>query len=275
MHSELVLDIKGLSKRFGQNTVVEGIDLQVRRGEVVAIIGPSGAGKSTLLRCANYLTPFEQGTLTVLGHELRGTDETGHPPSREVLTRIRSQVGMVFQSFNLFPHLTVIENIVLGPMEVKGLSRADAEANALRLLKRVGLAEKQNVFPRRLSGGQQQRVAICRALAMEPELMLFDEPTSALDPELVGEVLKVMKDLATEGMTMLVVTHEMGFARDVAHRVVVMADRGIVESGPAHEIFNNPRERRTQSFLRRVLERTAEDEAEDANGARGERSVNA
>jgi polar amino acid transport system ATP-binding protein len=254
-----VLEIRGLHKRFGHNTILRNIGLDVEQGEVVAIIGPSGAGKSTLLRCINYLQPFESGTITVLGHVLQGT-ETGWKPSHRDLTEIRSKVGMVFQRFNLFPHLTTLENIILAPMDVKGVAKEEAQVEARRLLDLVGLADKEHTYPRNLSGGQQQRVAICRALAMHPELMLFDEPTSALDPELVGDVLDVIRQLADDGMTMLLVTHEMSFAREVADTVVVMADQQIIESGPARRVLTNPEHPRTRSFLRRVLDHTGSEE---------------
>ncbi|MCL6633331.1 MAG: amino acid ABC transporter ATP-binding protein [Alicyclobacillus herbarius] len=250
-----MLEIRGLYKRFGAQPILRDIHLDVSPGEVVAIIGPSGAGKSTLLRCVNYLQPFERGTIHVLGHVLHGT-ESGKPPSHKQLTEIRSKVGMVFQRFNLFPHLTALENIILAPMDVNGVSRADAEEEARRLLEVVGLADKADAYPRNLSGGQQQRVAICRALAMHPELMLFDEPTSALDPELVGDVLDVIRQLADDGMTMMLATHEMAFAREVADTVIVMADQQIIESGPARRVLTHPEHPRTQAFLRRVLDHT-------------------
>ena len=255
---EPVIEASRLCKRFGRNAVLEDVDLRVRLGEVVAIIGPSGAGKSTFLRCLNHLHAFERGRLRVLEHELRGTEEPGYArPTSATLTEIRTHVGMVFQTFNLFPHLTVLENVTLGPTEVRRLPRAQAEDLALQLLARVGLREKARAYPRRLSGGQQQRVAICRALAMQPRVLLFDEPSSMLDPELVGEVLAVIRELAEEGMTMVLATHEMSFARDVADTVVFMADRRVVESGPAVQVLTEPREGRTRVFLRRVLERAA------------------
>lgn len=263
-----VVQVTGLWKRFGTAVVLENVDFQVAPGEVVAIIGPSGAGKSTFLRCVNYLQAFERGRLRVLAHELRGLEEPDYiRPSRAVLSAIRAQVGMVFQSFNLFPHLTVLDNITLGPRETRRLPRDEAEAAAMALLARVGLQDRARSYPRRLSGGQQQRVAICRALAMQPRIMLFDEPTSMLDPELVGEVLAVIRELADEGMTMLLATHEMSFARDVADTVAFMAERRIVEVGPARQVLTAPRARRTRAFLRRVLEQVpvAEDDLEDGS----------
>lgn len=254
---EVVVDVRGLTKRFGEHVIFEEVSLQVERSEVVAIVGPSGAGKSTFIRCLNYLHPFEAGTVTILGHELHGTAEGTRPPSRAVLREIRTHVGMVFQSFNLFHHLTVMDNIVLAPVEVKRVPRREAVERARDLLAMMGLADKADVYPRRLSGGQQQRVAICRALAMEPQIMLFDEPTSMLDPELVGEVLEAIQTLAEQGMTMLLVTHEMMFARDVADTVVVMADGGVVEAGAARDVLERPQAERTRAFLRRVLRHAA------------------
>lgn len=262
MSNEVALDIQHLTKRFGKLTILEDVSLTVASGEVVAVIGPSGAGKSTLLRCVNYLHPFERGQITILGRKLHGI-EVGPAPDRKSLTDIRSQVGMVFQRFNLFPHLTALENVILGPMEVSGTSRDEAVADAERLLDLVGLKAKRDVYPRRLSGGQQQRVAICRALAMHPKLMLFDEPTSALDPELVGDVLAVIRQLADDGMTMLLATHEMSFARDVADTVIFMANKRIVETGPARDVLTSPKEERTRTFLRRVLEQEAAGDSED------------
>lgn len=256
MQPSTVVDVQGLHKWFGRHEVLAGVDLHVRKGQVVAIIGPSGAGKSTLLRCINYLVPFESGSVDILGERLVGTQHATPADRRGMASRlrlIRTRVGMVFQSFNLFPHLSVLDNVALGPRQVLGQSRHEAEERALALLQRVGLAEKRSAFPRQLSGGQQQRVAICRALAMGPEVMLFDEVTSMLDPELVGEVLDVMGELADEGMTMLVVTHEMAFARDVADMIVVMADGKIIESGDPNHVFTSPTEERTRVFLQRVL----------------------
>jgi polar amino acid transport system ATP-binding protein len=237
----VLVDVVGATKRFGDHTVLENVDLQVRSGEVVVIIGPSGAGKSTFLRCLNGLERLDEGSVSIAGEPLRYT-ESG-------LNRTRQHVGMVFQSFNLFPHWTVLENVMSGPVHVLRRARPQARAAALELLDRVGLAEKALAYPSSLSGGQQQRVAIARALAMHPDLMLFDEPTSALDPELVGEVLGVMRDLAASGMTMIVVTHEMRFARRAAHRVVLMADGGIAEQGPPEQVLENPRSERARRFL--------------------------
>lgn len=250
MSNDVVIRADRLSKRFGTLTVFEDVSIEVKKREVVAIIGPSGAGKSTFIRCINYLHTFNQGTLEILGHTIVG----GHNhPSKDVLQDIRTRVGMVFQTFNLFPHLNVIENITLAPVEVKKMPRAQANARAMELLEMVGLPHKAEMYPKRLSGGEQQRVAICRALAMEPEVMLFDEPTSMLDPELVGEVLAAIRRLAKEGMTMVLVTHEMQFAKEVADTVVIMADHGVVEKGPAREVLESPRTERAQSFLHRVL----------------------
>ncbi len=240
-----MIKIQGLEKRFGNLQVLKGIDLEVRRGEVVVVIGPSGSGKSTLLRCINQLEVPSAGTITVEGKPV--------PAGGRELDEIREELGMVFQRFNLFPHMTVLKNITLAPLKVRKVSPAKAEEIARALLEKVGLANRAGAYPAHLSGGQQQRVAIARALAMQPKVMLFDEPTSALDPELVGEVLEVMKQLAREGMTMVVVTHEMGFAREVAHRVVFMDEGRIVEEGAPEQIFSNPREERTQAFLRKVL----------------------
>ncbi|WP_275973827.1 amino acid ABC transporter ATP-binding protein [Thermus brockianus] len=241
---EPIIRIRNLQKWFGSLHVLKGIDLEVAPGEKLVIIGPSGSGKSTLIRCINRLEDFQEGEVVVDGLNVK--DE-------RALREVRREVGMVFQQFNLFPHMTVLENITLAPMRVRGWSREKAERKALELLERVGILDQARKYPAELSGGQQQRVAIARALAMEPKVMLFDEPTSALDPEMVGEVLDVMRDLARGGMTMLVVTHEMGFAREVADRVVFM-DRGqVVEEGRPEEIFTRPKEERTRAFLERVL----------------------
>jgi ABC-type polar amino acid transport system ATPase subunit len=240
-----VISIQGLHKKFGALHVLKGIDLEVKQGEVVVVIGPSGSGKSTLLRCINRLEEPSGGTISVAGETV--------PAGGRALDHVREELGMVFQRFNLYPHMTVLKNVTLGPRKVRGIEAAKAEALARELLVKVGLADKADAYPSHLSGGQQQRVAIARALAMQPKAMLFDEPTSALDPELVGEVLEVMKQLAREGMTMVVVTHEMGFARDVAHRVIFMDEGRIVEQGPPEEIFRNPKEERTRTFLRKVL----------------------
>ncbi|MCU0886734.1 MAG: amino acid ABC transporter ATP-binding protein [Rubritepida sp.] len=240
-----MIEIRGLTKSFGANRVLDGISLTVAEGEVVCVIGPSGSGKSTLLRCVNGLEGYEGGEVRVNG---RRVDR-----ARPEIRAIRREVAMVFQRFNLFPHRTALGNVTEGPIFAGGMPRAEAEAQARALLAQVGLAGKEGAYPSQLSGGQQQRVAIARALAMRPRAVLFDEPTSALDPELVGEVLTVMRDLARQGMTMAVVTHEMGFAREVADRVVFM-DRGrVVEEGAPAELLAAPREPRTQEFLRRVL----------------------
>lgn len=250
-----MINVRNLWKRYGRIEVLKGIDLEVPQGNVTCLIGPSGSGKSTLLRCVNHLEKPSAGRIEVDG-ELIGYREKGgnlYEISEKDAARQRVDIGMVFQHFNLFTHRTVLENIIEAPVQVRGEARDSAEAYARELLERVGLAHKANAYPVQLSGGQQQRVAIARALAMRPKLMLFDEPTSALDPELVGEVLGVMRDLADEGMTMLVVTHEMGFAREVADTVAFM-DGGVVqELGPAAEVINNPQNRRTQEFLSSIL----------------------
>jgi len=245
-----MIQIRHLSKSFGRNHVLKGIDFDVAPSEVVVVIGPSGSGKSTLLRCCNGLENAQAGTIDICGERL--LDE-GTMLSEQKLNRLRTHVGMVFQSFNLFPHLSVMDNITVGPKTLLGLSTQQAQTRAQTLLDKVGLADKVNAMPASLSGGQKQRVAIARALAMEPKVMLFDEPTSALDPELVGEVLGVMKLLAHEGMTMMVVTHEMGFAREVADRVAVMDQGKIIEIDTPSVIFNQPKETRTREFLHAVL----------------------
>ena len=236
--------IENLHKALGKVEVLKGVNLHIKPKEVVALIGPSGSGKSTLLRCMNYLEEPTSGKVTVDGTPLDG--ETN-------INKVREEVGMVFQRFNLFPHMTALENIMLAPMKVKKISQAEAKKKAEELLARVGLADKANNYPSQLSGGQQQRVAIARALAMEPKVMLFDEPTSALDPEMVGEVLDVMRSLAKEGMTMAIVTHEMGFAREVADRVLFIDGGGILEQGTPEELFAHPQQERTKSFLSKVL----------------------
>lgn len=246
----LMVSAQGLNKWFGSHHVLKDINFTVRPSEVVVIIGPSGSGKSTLLRCCNALEVPEQGTLVINGTTLL---DQGRLLSEKSLNQFRHEVGMVFQSFNLFPHLSVLNNVTVGPKMLLRTAVTSAESTAMELLRKVGLHEKANVYPSTLSGGQKQRVAIARALAMGPKVMLFDEPTSALDPELVGEVLKVMKDLAEEGMTMLVVTHEMGFAREIADTVIVMEDGRIIEQGPPSQIFGQPVNPRTQSFLQAVL----------------------
>ncbi|ERJ89439.1 glutamine ABC transporter, ATP-binding protein GlnQ [Selenomonas sp. oral taxon 892 str. F0426] len=239
-----MIEIKGLRKSFGADEVLKGIDLSIDEKEVVVIIGPSGSGKSTLLRCMNHLEEPTAGEVVVDGITLS---------SEANINKVREEVGMVFQRFNLFPHMTVLENIMLAPMKVKHTARDEAEKTARELLARVGLAEKADAYPDNLSGGQQQRVAIARALAMRPKVMLFDEPTSALDPEMVGEVLDVMRALANEGMTMVIVTHEMGFAREVGDRLLFVDEGRIIESGAPREVFEHPKEERTRSFLSKVL----------------------
>jgi polar amino acid transport system ATP-binding protein len=246
---------EGVHKRFGRLEVLKGIDLEVGAGEVMCLLGPSGSGKSTFLRCINHLEKINSGMLSVDG-ELVGYRQSGDTlyelPEREV-TRKRAEIGMVFQHFNLFPHMTALENVTLAPVRVLKVSRDEARRRGTELLERVGLADKVNTYPVALSGGQQQRVAIARALAMKPKLMLFDEPTSALDPELVGEVLDVMRGLARDGMTMIAVTHEMGFAREVADMVVFMDGGVVVESGPPRDVLVAPRHERTKAFLSKVL----------------------
>lgn len=244
--------LKDLHKHFGKLEVLKGIDLEVANSEVLVLIGPSGSGKSTLLRCLNHLESPSSGEIFVDGVRVNRTDLSRRAFQRH-LNEVRTHMGMVFQHFNLFPHKTVLENLIEAPTQVLGLERAEAEREALELLERVGLTDKRDVYPANLSGGQQQRVAIARALAMRPSVMLFDEVTSALDPELVGEVLGVMEDLAREGMTMIVVTHEMGFAERVADRVVFMAEGEIQEEGSPEQIFSTPREERTRKFLADVL----------------------
>jgi polar amino acid transport system ATP-binding protein len=250
-----MVQAEGVRKRYGRVEVLQGIDLEVPKGAVMCIIGPSGSGKSTFLRCINHLEKVDGGRLTVDG-QMVGYRESGgrlyELRDREVCQR-RAEVGMVFQHFNLFPHMTVLDNVTIGPVKVKGEARTSATRRAGELLDQVGLAEKSGAYPRQLSGGQQQRVAIARALAMQPKLMLFDEPTSALDPELVGDVLDVMRSLADKGMTMIVVTHEMGFAREVGDSLVFMDQGVIVESGPPREVLSNPKQERTQAFLSRIL----------------------
>ena len=251
---DLLVDAVNVIKSFHHQKVLDGVDLKVRRGEVVVLLGPSGSGKTTLLRCVNQLETIDGGRIFVDG-ELMGYREKGgvlHRLKDSEIAAQRREIGMVFQRFNLFPHMTAVQNVMEGPVQVKGEPRAAARQRALALLDRVGLSDRTEHYPAQLSGGQQQRVAIARALAMQPKLMLFDEPTSALDPELVDEVLAVMKELAREGTTMIVVTHEMGFARDVADRVAFMSDGVVVEEGSPSQVINNPRHQRTQAFLRRV-----------------------
>jgi ABC-type polar amino acid transport system ATPase subunit len=253
--SQPLVVIEGLVKRYGSETVLNDVSLNVSAGQVMVVIGPSGSGKSTLLRCVARLEPIQEGQILIDGEVVaKGTDEPD-AAAPKAARQLRHEVGMVFQSFNLFPHLTVIENVTLAPRRVLGMAPAEAEAVGMDLLHRVGLADKRDVHPSRLSGGQQQRAAIARALAMRPRVMLFDEVTSALDPELVGEVLKTMRELAEGGMTMLVVTHEMGFARDVADDVIFMDRGAIVERAPPDRIFADPAEPRTRAFLERLLER--------------------
>ncbi|MBP3036825.1 amino acid ABC transporter ATP-binding protein [Arthrobacter sp. zg-ZUI100] len=239
------IQTRGLRKSYGSNEVLKGLDVTVAEGEVVCVIGPSGSGKSTFLRCLNKLEDITAGEVEVNGYSL--TDP------KVDLNKVRQNIGMVFQHFNLFPHMSVLQNVMLAPLELKKGSKAEVRANALRLLKQVGLEDKADARPAQLSGGQKQRVAIARALAMAPDIMLFDEATSALDPEMVGEVLQVIRDLAKAGMTMVVVTHEMGFAREVADRVIFMADGHIVEEGAPEQLFSAPEQPRLQDFLAKVL----------------------
>lgn len=240
-----MITVENLHKSFGNNHVLRGINETIEQGEKVVVIGPSGSGKSTFLRCLNLLETPTDGKIYVDGECI--TDKKTN------INKVRQKMGMVFQHFNLFPHLTVLKNLTLAPTKLKLLPKADAEKKAIELLERVGLGDKIHAYPKQLSGGQQQRVGIARALAMNPEIMLFDEPTSALDPEMVGEVLNVMKQLADEGMTMIVVTHEMGFAREVASRVLFMDEGTIIEQGTPDEIFNHPQNERTKSFLSKIL----------------------
>jgi general L-amino acid transport system ATP-binding protein len=242
---DLIIEMQGVVKRFGSFTALDGIDLNVARTEVVVVIGPSGSGKSTMIRCINRLEEHDEGRIVVDGVEL----------SRDLrnIQEIRRETGMVFQQFNLFPHLTVLDNIMLAPRQVRRMPKREAEKLAMELLEQVRIPEQAKKYPGQLSGGQQQRVAIARSLAMKPKVMMFDEPTSALDPEMINEVLDTMKDLAAGGMTMIVVTHEMGFAREVADRVVFMADGQIVEVGPPEHFFSDPREDRTKLFLSQIL----------------------
>ena len=243
--SETLISIKNLHKYFGKNEVLKGIDLDTKQGEVLVIIGPSGSGKSTFLRTMNLLEVPTKGSITFEGVDI--TDKSND------IFKMREKMGMVFQQFNLFPNMTVLENITLSPIKTKGLSKAEAEEKAYQLLDKVGLRDKAAAYPQSLSGGQQQRIAIARGLAMDPDVLLFDEPTSALDPEMVGEVLSVMQDLAKSGMTMAIVTHEMGFAHEVADRVIFMDDGIIVEEGAPEEVFKNAKEERTRDFLGKVL----------------------
>jgi len=246
-----MIRVRGLHKYFGPLHVIKGVDLDVMPREVVVIIGPSGGGKSTFLRCLNFLEAPSAGTIEIDGVEIKARASSAL--NRRQIREIRKKAGMVFQQFNLFPHMTALQNIIEAPLTVKGMSRDQALAKAEEMLNWVGLSEKRDEYPSRLSGGQQQRVAIARALAMEPKIMLFDEPTSALDPELIGEVVEVMERLANQGMTMVVVTHELHFARDVSDRVILMADGVWAEMGPPEELFTNPKEDRTRQFLAHIL----------------------
>ena len=245
MSAKALIQVKDLRKQFGKQEVLKGITTEIKAGEVVCVIGPSGSGKSTFLRCLNRLEEPSSGRILFEGEDLcdKKTD----------IDRVRQRMGMVFQQFNLFPHMNILKNLTIGPIELQKRSREEAEAYAMELLHKVGLAERANAYPQQLSGGQQQRIAIVRALCMKPDVMLFDEPTSALDPEMVGEVLNVMKDLAAQKMTMVVVTHEMGFAREVASRVMFLADGYFLEEGNPAELFGNPKNERLQSFLSKVL----------------------
>ncbi len=250
-----MIQATGLHKHFGALHVLQGVDLTVQRGEVVAVLGPSGSGKSTLLRCLNHLETIDHGSIRIAGNTLASADSAGvaRYVADSEIRRVCRHTGMVFQHFNLFPHLTVLQNLIEAPVTVKKLPRARAVPLAEALLAKVGLADKRDAYPNRLSGGQKQRVAIARALAMQPDILLFDEPTSALDPELTGEVLRTMRALAEERMTMLVVTHEMAFAREVAHRIVFMDEGRIVEDRPAREFFASPRHERARAFLQHML----------------------
>lgn len=253
--SEVMVKSEGVCKRFGRLEVLKGIDLEVRRGEVMCMLGPSGSGKSTFLRCINHLEEINAGRLSVDGELVGYREKDGklYELHERVVARKRAEIGMVFQHFNLFPHMTAMENVMLAPVQVTKADRADVRQRAQALLERVGLGDKLDTYPVALSGGQQQRVAIARALAMQPKLMLFDEPTSALDPELVGDVLDVMRQLAKDGMTMIVVTHEMGFAREVADTAVFMDDGVVVESGKPAQVLVSPQHERTKAFLSKVL----------------------
>jgi polar amino acid transport system ATP-binding protein len=252
---QLMVRAEGVRKSFGQVEVLKGVDLEVRAGQVVCVIGPSGSGKSTFLRCINHLEKVTAGRLWVNGHLVGYRERAGklHELRDKEVSAQRQDIGMVFQRFNLFPHMTALENVMEAPVQVKGVRREEARRRGIELLERVGLAERVHNYPNQLSGGQQQRVAIARALAMEPSLMLFDEPTSALDPELVGEVLDVMRGLAGSGMTMVVVTHEMGFAREVGDSLVFMDDGVVVEAGDPRQVLSAPQHVRTQAFLSKVL----------------------
>jgi polar amino acid transport system ATP-binding protein len=253
--TDVVVRAEGVRKSFGSNEVLRGIDLEVHGGEVMCVIGPSGSGKSTFLRCINHLEKVDAGRLSVDGHLVGYAERNGrlHELRESEVAQRRAEIGMVFQRFNLFPHMSALGNVVEAPIRVRGMAKADAVTRGRELLDRVGLGDRCDAYPRQLSGGQQQRVAIARALAMDPKLMLFDEPTSALDPELVGDVLDVMRDLAGSGMTMIVVTHEMGFAREVGDRLAFMDEGVVVESGTPRDVISNPQHERTRSFLSKVL----------------------
>ena len=259
INATTIVVAQGVEKSFGKLQVLKGIDLDVRKGEVVVIVGASGSGKTTFIRCINHLEKIEKGRIEVNGHLIGYVERNGHlvEDRERNIARQRREIGMVFQRFNLFPHLTALENIIEAPLHVRKIPREEALVVGRALLARVGLTEKESVYPDQLSGGQQQRVAIARALAMKPALMLFDEPTSALDPEMIGEVLDVMKELAREGMTMIVVSHEMGFAREVANRMIMMHDGKIIEDAPPEEFFTKPKHERTKSFLTRVIGKSA------------------
>jgi len=255
MSTDLVVDASHVEKWFGDHQVLKDVSLQVKRREVVVIVGPSGSGKTTFIRCINHLEKIQKGRILVNGQLIGYRERNGtlFEDAERNIARQRREIGMVFQRFNLFPHLTALGNIIEAPIQVRGVAKDEAIATGRALLARVGLAEKENAYPAQLSGGQQQRVAIARALAMKPSLMLFDEATSALDPEMIGEVLDVMKELAREGMTMIAVTHEMGFAREVADRVIMMDDGKIVEDTPPEQFFTAPRSERSKAFLARIL----------------------
>jgi polar amino acid transport system ATP-binding protein len=255
-----MIEIRGLTKRFGAHEVLRGVDLTIAASEVVCLIGPSGSGKSTLLRCVNFLESYDRGEVRIAGRLIgyeEGPDEIRRPMAPRALREMRREIGMVFQHFNLWPHMSALNNVAEPLKRVRGLAHAEANERAAAMLARVGLADKAHAYPARLSGGQQQRVAIARALAMQPRLMLFDEPTSALDPELVGEVLEVMKSLASEGMTMLVVTHEMGFAAHVADRIAFIDDGRILDDGPPRRVLHESGEPRVQQFLQTYHDRNA------------------
>jgi len=251
----LIVQVIDVHKRFGRLEVLKGVSFEIARGEVLVLMGPSGSGKSTLLRCINHLEKIEKGRIYIDGRLLGYYEKDGQVVEERErnIARMRSEIGIVFQRFNLFPHMTALKNVIEAPIHVKKVAKKEAAEKGKEMLHKVGLADKMDTYPSRLSGGQQQRVAIARALAMEPKLMLFDEPTSALDPELVGEVLDVMKQLAQEGMTMIVVTHEMGFAREVADRMIFLDEGIIIEEGPPEQFFDNPQQERTKTFLSRIL----------------------